>query len=336
MTTRTRYFLAGSAFIVLLGLGTGLVAYYKGDLPVFRSRVGPEDLAYVPADATGLAYANVREIMNSEFRQKLRSVLPTGQGKDELFNQTGIDLEHDISSVVAAAAGQGDPSDHGLLLIRGTFDEGRIETLIRQHDGTVEDYRGKRLMLPGRAGSNAGKPGPCLTFAETGLAVLGSEATVKRALDTRASHQDVTSNAELMRVVAQVDGAMNTVWAVGGLDAVTSNPNVPAQVKEQLPGIQWVAVSAHVNGGVTGQLRAEAKDDKAAADLRAVVNGAMAAGHLMGGKDPKIDAFLNSLQLSGSGKDIDLAFAVPSEMLDMIGAVSGAKRQFDSSKKPQH
>ena len=109
MTTRTRYFLAGSAVIVLFGLGTGLVAYYKGDLPLFRTRVGPDELTYVPADATGLAYANVREIMNSEFRQKLRSVLPTGEGKDELFNQTGIDLEHDISSVVAAAAGKGDP-----------------------------------------------------------------------------------------------------------------------------------------------------------------------------------------------------------------------------------
>jgi hypothetical protein len=326
MTTRTRYFLTGSALIVLLGLGTGLVAYYKGELPLFKSRVGPEELAYIPADATGLAYANVHEIMNSEFRQKLRSVLPTGEGKDELFNQTGIDVEHDISSVVAASAapGMGDSSDHGLFLIRGIFDEGRIETLIRQHDGTVEDYKGKRLLLPGHMGAAApSAPGPCLTFAETGLAVFGSEAAVKRAIDTRESHQDVTSNAELMKMVAQLEGGGNTVWAVGGLDAVTSHPNLPAQVKEQLPRIQWVAVSAHVDGGVAGQVRAQAKDDQGATDLRAVVNGAIAAGHLMGGKDPKIDAFLNSLQLSGSGKDIDLAFSVPPEMLDTINGVTG-------------
>lgn len=330
MTTGTRYFLGGSALIVLLGLGSGLVAYYKGDLPLFRSRVGPEELAYVPADATGLAYANVREIMNSEFRQKLRSVLPTGEGKDEFFNQTGIDLEHDISSVVAAAAAKGDPSDHGLFLIRGVFDEGRIELLIRQHEGTVEDYKGKRLLLARHTGSGTpGGPGPCVTFAETGLALIGTEATVKRALDTRASHEDIRSNGELMKLVAQLDGVGNTVWAVGGLDAVTGNPNVPAQVRDQLPGIQWVAVSAHVNGGVTGQVRAQAKDDKAAADLRAVVNGAMAAGRLIGGKDPKVDTFLNSLQLSGSGKDIDLAFAVPPDMLDMINGVAGAKRHLE-------
>ena len=54
----------------------------------------------------------------------------------------------------------------------------------------------------------------------------------------------------------------------------------------------------------------------------------------MGGKDPKIDAFLNSLQLSGSGKDIDLAFAVPPEMLDMINGVAGGQRHLDATKKP--
>src|SRR5712692_8870841 len=105
MTKRTRYFMLGSALIVGLGLCTGLVAYYNGELPLFRSRVGPEELAYVPADATGLAYANVREIMNSDFRQKLQASLPTGQGKEEFFNETGIDLEHDIDSVVAASNG---------------------------------------------------------------------------------------------------------------------------------------------------------------------------------------------------------------------------------------
>jgi hypothetical protein len=335
MTTRTRYFLAGSAVIVLFGLGTGLVAYYKGDLPLFRARVGPDELTYVPADATGLAYADVREIMNSQFRQKLRSVLPTGEGKDELFSQTGIDLEHDISSVVAAATGKGDPKDHGLFLIRGVFDEARIEAFVREHDGTVGEYQGKRLLLPGHMGAGtSGAPGPCLTFAETGLAMIGTEANVKRALDTHASHQDVTGNTALMKLVGQLDGVGNTAWAVGGLDALTGNPNVPAEVREQLPGIQWVAVSAHVNGGVAGQFRALAKDDKAATDLRAVINGAIAAAHLVGGKDPKVDAFLNTLQLSGSGNSIDLAFAVPPEMLDMVNGVAGGHRHLDATKKP--
>ena len=74
--------------------------------------------------------------------------------------------------------------------------------------------------------------------------------------------------------------------------------------------MQWVAVSAHVDGGVSGHLRAEARDDKAAENLRAVVNGAIAAARLVGGKDAKLDALVNSLQMGGTGKNVELGFSV--------------------------
>lgn len=328
MTKRTRYFFTGAALILALGLGSGLVAYYKGDLPMFKGRVGPSDLAYVPADATGVAYANVRQVMDSEFRRRLRAARPTGQAKDESFNQTGIDIEHDIQSVVAASAAPGDPADHGLLLVRGYFDEGRIELLIRQHNGTVEDYKGKRLMAmaPGKAG-NASPPS--LAFPETGLAVIGSAATVKRAIDTRAGGQNVTSNTNLMKIVEQLDGVGNTAWAVAGIDAVTSNPSVPPQVRQQLPGVEWMAVGVHVNSGINGHLLAEAKDEKAATDLRSVVNGAIAAGHMVAGRNAMLDTFLNTLQLTGAGREVDLSFSVPVEMLGMIPGMPGATPKVD-------
>ncbi len=319
MTRRTRYFLLGAALTLLLGLGTGLVAYYRGDLPLFQPRVGPAALAYVPATATGLAYANVRQIMDSEFRQKLREVMPTGQGKDEFLRETGIDVEHDIQEVVAAAAGTGDPSGHGLVLIRGQFDEARIEALVRQHDGAVTEYRGKRLMrLPDRRPGGTGAEAPYLVFAEPGLAMFGSEATVKQAVDTRESGNDVTGNGELMKLVARLDAAGNTAWAVGGVDALASNPNIPPQVRDQLPALEWVAISARVSDTVNGRLLAEAKDEKAAADLKAVVNGAIAAGHLMAGRDQRVDAFLNTLQVSGAGRELDLSFSLPPQILEMM------------------
>lgn len=334
MTRRTRYFMTGSAVIVGLGLCTGLVAYYNGELPLFRSRVGPEELAYVPADATGVAYANVREIMNSDFHQKLQqSAMPKGQGKEELFNQTGIDIEHDIDSVVAAS--NANLGSHtalpGIVLIRGRFDEGRIETLIRQHNGTVEEYNGKRLLIVAHNPSG-GPQGPCLTFPETGLALLGDTATVKRAIDTRATRENVTGNAELMKFVIRMDGMGNTAWAVGGLDAFASNANLPPHIKDSIPNVQWIAVSAHINGGVNGMVHAEARDDKAAEDLRAVVNGAIAAARLMGGKDQRLDALVNSLQLSGTGKDVQLAFVVPPEVLN---AAVGLKGLHDHTPTPE-
>jgi hypothetical protein len=325
----------GSTLTVALAIGTGLVAFYNGELPMLSSRVGPAELAFVPAGATGLAYANVREIMNSEFRQRLRQVLPTGEGKDELFNETGIDIERDIDSVLAAAL----PGDaHGIFLVRGRFDEGRIETLVRQHQGTVEDYKGHRLLKPGAGSPNAGNNGPCITFLETGLAVLGEDAAVRQAIDTAGTQENVTKNTDLMKYVVQLDGTQNSAWAIGSFDAFQAQANLPDQVKANLPAVQWVSISAHVNGGVNGHLRAEARDEKSADDLRAVVNGAIAAARLVGGKDAKLDALVNSLQIAGTGKNVELGFAVSPEMLDLMTgmAAPGLRQLHDHATEPMH
>ena len=48
MNQSTRYFLIGSAAVVLLGLGTGLVAYYNGGLPTCCGQTSDAELG-VPA-----------------------------------------------------------------------------------------------------------------------------------------------------------------------------------------------------------------------------------------------------------------------------------------------
>ena len=103
MTKKTRYFLAGSAAVLAAGLGTGLVAYYTGGFqPVSASAVSNE-LRYVPADATVVAYADVRAIMDSDLRARLKEAMPMHeQGQREFQTQTGIDIEHDIDYVVAS------------------------------------------------------------------------------------------------------------------------------------------------------------------------------------------------------------------------------------------
>src|SRR5262245_28683395 len=102
MTRATRSFLIGAATIVLLGLGTGLVAFYNGNLPMGLGRNSDAELAYLPQNAVAVGYANVRSIMTSEFRQKLRQVLPTGEEKEKLQAELGVDIEQDIDSVAAA------------------------------------------------------------------------------------------------------------------------------------------------------------------------------------------------------------------------------------------
>jgi hypothetical protein len=248
-----------------------------------------------------------------------------------LKQEIGVDIEHDIDTVMAGFTGS-DPSKGGaVVLVRGRFNDGQIETLARQHGATVEEYKGKRMlvmseghMMHGGAPTQTAGPTGAVAFIEPGLLALGESAAIKRAIDTAASKNDFTKNADLMKLVDDIRGASNA-WVVGRFDEI-SQANIPAEVKEHLPAVQFFAVSAHVNGGLSGTLRADARDEQSAADLKAVITGGLAAGRLMAGQDAKANTILNSIQVGGTEKTVTVAFTVPPELLDVLNGVAAAQR----------
>jgi hypothetical protein len=338
MNKKTRYFMAGSAAILVAGLCTGLIAYYVGGIPsLSASRTGPPELSYIPADATVVAYANVGEVMASEIRQKMKQVMPGEQGQKEFQAQTGIDIERDIQYVVAAITSAAPSNANGLVVARGNFNPTQLETLAREHGGVVEEYKGKRLVTVSGEGMDrdrvdidrdreevpqvrerhAGNHRMTLAFLEPGLVAIGSEAAIKSSIDAQLTAQSITSNEEMMELVSEIEHG-NNAWAVGRFDAIASEARLPAEIRNRLPAVKTFAVMSHIDGGVAGTLRAEARDDEAAENLRQVVQGFLALGRMQAQADPKIAGLLNSLQLSGSGKTVALSFAVPAEVFDMI------------------
>src|SRR5687767_4924233 len=151
MSTKTRYFVAISGAILAIGLGTGIVASYMGlPVSVFTSAAGPEELQYVPADAAVVAYANVRDVMNSQLRKRFSELEPTKEHQNEFEAKTGLNFEEDIDSVVAAMMPKTNiatnPEGAFLILARGRFQAARLEALALEHGATIADYQGKRLI----------------------------------------------------------------------------------------------------------------------------------------------------------------------------------------------
>jgi hypothetical protein len=347
MTTKTRYFVIVSLLTLGVGLGTGVVAYYVGfPAGAFAARGGPAELGYIPRDASVIAFANVNEIMNSELRQKLHRALPMQEnGQQELQALTGINLETDIDTVVACLspdAANGKPGA-GLVLARGRFDETKIETLMREHGAHVETYNGKRLVVadPKDFVEKDGDPAGVVTihnhssislsFMEPGLAAMGSTTLIKSAIDLHKAGnnpqiglESVTGNEELMNLVKSLDNS--NAWAVGRFDALRSQAHLPANVLSQIPAISWFAVSAHINGGLRGTLRADARDDEAANNLRDVVRGFLALAKLGAGAKPELQTVMQSLELGGTGKTVSLSFVVPAELFDVIGAAANGRK----------
>jgi len=346
MSTKTRYFVIVSLLVLGVGFGTGLVAYYVGfPAGALASRGGPAELNFIPRDASVIAFANVQEIMASELRQKLHRALPMQEnGQQELQAQTGINLETDIDTVVAclspdtAGGGRG----AGMVLARGRFDETKIEALMREHGAHVETYSGKRMVVAATSDSTQNDPNDSndlsirhrhaadvsLSFIEPGFAAIGSTRLIKAAIDLhkagnnpQAGLESVTGNDDLMNLVRSLDSS--NAWAVGRFDALRSQSHLPDNVLSQIPAITWFAASAHINGGLRGTLRADTRDDESANNLRDVVRGFLALAKLGAGAKPELQAVMQSLELSGTGKTVSLSFVVPAELFDVIGAAAG-------------
>src|SRR5262245_11232755 len=276
MTARTRYFVIVTLLVLGVGLGTGLVAYYVGfPAGAFARAGGPSELQLVPRDATVVAYADVHEVMTAELRQRLHGALPTPpDGQREFEEKTGINIETDIDHIVGCMRAEPDTkAGSGMVLARGRFNETKIESLMRDHGAQVEDYRGKRLIVGDGQMTDRPNHKFAAAFVEPGLFAFGGPTLVRAAIDLhqtgdnpQAGLQSVTGNEELMNLVRSLDSG--NLWAVGRFDALQSQAHLPQEVAGRLPAITWFAVSGHVNGGLRGVVRAEARDEEAANNLR--------------------------------------------------------------------
>ena len=348
MTAKTRYFVITSLLVMTAGVGTGLVAYYVGfPAHAIAGPGGPAELKYVPRDATVVAYADVNAVMGSELRQHVKSAFPAADaaqnGQREFESETGINIETDIDRVVFSldANAAGDGSSAVLVLANGRFDEVKIESLMREHGATVEQYKGKRIIVatppapsgdtpavgagsPDGRGPNVRKVGDfAVSFLKPGLAAVGSVKLIRTAADLENGGESVTTNDTVMNLVRSMDSG--NAWAVGRLDALREKAQLPNGMN-QLPAITWFSASGHVNSGIDGVVRAEARDDESANSLREVIRGFIALGRLQAGAKPELQAMLQSLELGGAGRTVALSFSVPANAIDSLVPTDTNKR----------
>ncbi|MGE0125222.1 MAG: hypothetical protein AB7U25_20030 [Vicinamibacterales bacterium] len=327
MTRKTRNFVLGAGGILAVGLTTGLVASLGLSVATTQA-AGPAELEYVPAEATAVGYANVQEVMASELRQRLRRLEPDTRERDDFEAKTGVDIERDIDSVVGAVlpTAAGDREHRPLVVARGRFDQVRIEGLAREHGGQVAEYQGVRLLTH----TDGDKP-MALGFLEPGVLAVGSADAVRGAIDAKRSGRSVLSNTDLMRLVNDIDAS--NAWAVGRFDALAAQTDLPGSLGQKMPTLSWFSASGHLNGGVSGTIKAEAKDEEAAANLRDMLRGVVAMAKLQGGDNSGLKAMTDSLQLGGEGRTVAVAFAVPAEVFDVLEALreKGGTRRGDDA-----
>ena len=323
MTSKTRFFTIASLLVLGVGCGAGIVAYYVGFAghPVSRDP-GPAELRYLPPDAAVVAFVDVRALTASPLWPRIERAVPVEKdGRQEVLRETGIDVQRDVDRLIVRLE-PGTPAAEmspALLLAHGTFDEAKLEAIMRARGARAEPYRHKRLLvaLP--------SAGPfALSFLGQGVVAVGHTTLVRQAIDLDRGGDNITSNLEVMNLVRSLDSG--TAWALGRFDAVRSAAKLPEEVS-QLPAITWLSIVGHVSDVVDGVARAEARDEESARQLREVVRGVVAFAKLQAGSTPEFQRLVQSFQLGGSGKAVALSFSMPAQVLDRVGPPAAAADQ---------
>ena len=245
MTQRTRYFLLGSALVVVVGLCTGLVAYYNGALP----RLPPSqdsELAYHAGrfDGPGLRRRPGDHELGVPPEAPRRSCRPATRRTAPATKSASISSRTSTSWSPASRATSVQRRRLVVVFAAGST-TASIETTAVQHGATAEDYHGKRTAADARTARHASGRGPrrrreaCARSCRGASSSLGcwrsaTAARSGRRLTGRGTKADITKNAELMKLVNDVRSGANA-WVVGRFDEFSKHASLPDEVKAHLP-----------------------------------------------------------------------------------------------------
>jgi hypothetical protein len=267
--------------------------------------------------------------MNSQLRQRFKDLEPSQDEKNQFEEKTGLNLEQDVDSIVAAVMPKdgmaNNPAGAFLILARARYDAARLEALAVEHGAQVTDYQGKRLIThhDNDNANDTADDDMAFGFVEADLVAFGSVNAVKASIDARRDNRNVVSNNDMMKLVNEIDNA--NAWAVGKFDAIASKAGLPSEIAAAMPQISWFSAAGHINGGVSGTFKAEAKDEATAKNLRDIMGGFLAMAKMQAANKPGMQQLADSLVISGEGNTVALAFSIPSELLDVIESMAKSR-----------
>ena len=313
MRNRTRLFVTVASATLAVGVATAGVASYVGLERIGFGGAGTaSDLGFIPGTAEFVAFADVRQLLDSGLRHTLQPNLPTPSTTPDAKNpleEIGLNIETDVDSVVVAALpGTTAQQSMPLVVAHGRFDAAKIEAVVRNAGGAPSEYQGIRMVANDMV---------AVAFIETGMLVVGQPASVRSSLDTKTSGAGgVTANDALMRLVHRVEDS-NT-WVVANFQSLQALKQLPGGVTGQLPAITWLAAGGQVGDGLSARIFAEGRDAQAAQDLREVVKGFVALARMQTGQQAALAELLNTVELSGEGNTVTLSFAVPAQFFERL------------------
>lgn len=279
----------------------------------------PALLQLVTRDARMVAGIDFSRAKNSPFGQKiLAEMKEEDQGFQKLVTSTGFDPRRDLQEVVIASSGV--PKQGGtVVLVRGVFDQTKISQFLRSEGAVQSLYKGVELWKSPKDKSGEG----AIAFVNTSLAIFGTDATVRAAIDrNQAAGEGMTAD---LAVRVSEWSARNDAWFVSNASLQEMGVGKTGQ-NAILPGGLTVDSIRQASGGVrfgstvdvSGELTTRSDQDaQALADVFRFISSMV---RLNADKPGAAEAqkIVDSLQLSTSGPAMKFSLSVTEEQLERM------------------
>lgn len=241
----------------------------------------------------------------------------------EFVQQTGVDLQKDVYSIVVAVYGSFESKNPDVLGVANLkYDEAKLLAVLKEKAMFVgeEPYGGRTLYT--LKNDDAGKDRDMrLAFLNQANILFGSPLQLKKAIDLADKKgQSVRQTAALMKYVDKLD-KQNMFWLALG--------NIPAKMKEAPAGGMmpmdlskaeaFTAVADFKNKVLSGELRLISSNEAGNKQIVEMLNGLKALGAMGASKEPELGQLLNGIQLSATADAITLSFSLPEELMNKLG-----------------
>ena len=264
---------------------------------------------YVPEQFEVTVRINTRVLLEHPLLEPLR--LAHQNKIDEVANMvqliTGVDLRKDIDAALLAGYLDDARKDDGLILLQGRWDPQRLVAAIQTNE-KFEAIRSDGWEVYG-FWDNDKQRMVYGAFPAGDVLVLGAREGVEAVVAAgRAALADHPDYAPLLR--AQDEGALIRAIARRPARIVDGTPGAAA-----IKSLKAASLVVSLEDGASAALRVETVDTAMAANLTAIVNGALALGRLAQEK-PEVVWLAGRTQLATEATTVLVSLKVNQEEID--------------------
>jgi hypothetical protein len=277
----------------------------------------PPQAAILPKDASAVMGVDVPRLVASEAYRRFRDHgFPEGAAPwAELTRRTGLDLERDLTSIVAGSSGDG----ASILLVLGRFERGKLEKALADAPGVQSVEHGPRRVFTWEP--RAGRSETAIAVVEDGVLLAGPRRDVEMALDRKAEGGDgVTANRGLMALTARVDPSA-AFWICGDQEVMSAAGSLAPQAAGwTVPSITSLVVSGVLDREVRASVVATTADPAAAkgvADMARALLGLLA---MQAAQRPELQELASGIEIRQEGAEVRIAAHVSVDTLEKLPA----------------